>query len=610
MLSRRVSAGISLACVVFAAGVFSTHRFESLWPWLPIGTGGAICCLVVSAFIERSLTQRDAIGYIGVAVGLSLLARLTAYFHPASLIGNDPDAFAVQSQIVIQTGSLKPLVLDFYSIAAGFQVFTAETGLLTGTNAVLGNLSTLLALGTLAVLIPVTVSRRMTSGNTWEIVVIAAALGVVATSNFRHSVSLRGHSLSVAIWGVMLLIIAIHRKFDGRWLLVSGVLIVGLIFTHKLQLLLLSAVIAAILVGPYIEDLLISPVGLIRSNASRYRLISWNFGLLIVALIVLQWVFVTGFLDSVVLLAIAALEQGIREGGGVAIAIRAGVTPVRGLATIFTGWSYVTTLLAVGGVAWAIVWWKNTKDVTRRVLYGTAILVTFLVGSLVAPGLGGIKRYMMVTTPYLIPVIAVGLGGSYLAVRSRERTRPYSAIVQPLIVAAIIIVVAGQVAPPLWSPDHPSQPRAYLTADEITAKEWAHTNVEGVFWADHYYQDEASDIERAAASGNEYYQYGVPRGPGMLQEELWNATLVEKERSPVLYRKDVGWLRLTDMFVNLTWNPEAVMDGRYHQVYSNGDVTMHARPHTNTTRGGPAVTSSTNAGPGRKFADYLERVLI
>ena len=141
----------------------------------------------------------------------------------------------------------------------------------------------------------------------------------------------------------------------------------------------------------------------------------------------------------------------------------------------------------------------------------------------------------------------------------------------------LMVMVVAQFGAVTANPDYPDTPRMYLNNEEIATQEFETAYINEPVSADRYYADFVADPRVPVENDNRIAMETVaqPWHPGVLEEELSNATLIDKEPPYVTYR-DIEVYRLQGgSWAILTWDPQEALEANYHQIYDSGETKTY-----------------------------------
>jgi len=530
----------------------------TLFPGLPFGLAIAVCALVAGSVWSQISTAAG----VATIVLLAVAARLFGYLFPASMLTFDPDAYAVRSLIIANTGHTGQTVSDFYGAAAGFPVFGAEVKLVTGLPVEAAYAVFPLLVGFLLTLFASVLARRVTSDR--DAPIVAAAVVAVGASSLMYGMAPTPQSLA-AIYlagSVVILMATVTDRLHWRHLFLLSVFLLAGALTHKIPLLLFTG-ISCVLVGYSIiiqlADIRPTPhsIGIIAALGATALAFQWIY---------LTGYFERGFLKIFRVFGFAALLPSFPVGNPTAATV---VDPPLTISIRNTLYFFVT--VGTGGIV-ALELFRRYSDAHVRLLQAAAgVTVGVILPGFV--GLGpGFQRTYMYATVFVAALIGVGA-------KRLVRSGRFSA--RPVAVGMLLVILVANPFSVIAMSDFPNTPRQYLSVEEVEGKHFANDRIEQIVYMDLYYGDETVDFE-AAARGDEYHQYTVPDPrwvPGLLNNELLNQTLLKHEYPYIAIRTNVEIYRLKGGWYRLTWSPERALDSThsYQRIYDNGGVTIHAR---------------------------------
>ncbi len=567
-MERRSKLGLTIAASGFSAGILHAHAVGSLSPGLPLGTTIATVGLLVLVWSEQLSISLSAI------VTLGALYRVVAFAIPPTLLNFDPDAHAVRSQIVLQTGSTKDLVGVFYGTAAAFDVHGAQIALLTGLPIDDAYVFYPLAIGVgipLLALLAVNVlfrsidlpthSKRIGLG-------CAAILAVVEATTIQYGaapVPVAYSALFLAAIVFTIVSFLPHRTWE--FLTVLALFSAALLTSAKVPLLLFVAILSVWVVVDSVTS----------TQHPSPRQTPLTFTLLFGVLLALQWMYITEFF-SFGAGALAVLTKLVI--GEAATRTPPAATPYsKGLLEKLLGLSNILSLLVAGGIAWLyIAATRLSNESVKPLLAASAVTVAFIIPNLVFGSGPGFQRVFVYAVPFVCALIPTAL---LLALNDNHPRLPIPYIPQgsAIVCGAIFLLVIANLGSMGATPDRVGGHRFYLTQSEVEGKHFTNAHISDNVYMDMYYGDEVVNFQRAAR-GPEYHQYTVPHSWGrpLLSQELLTRNLIAQQYSYVAYRPTVDVYRLSGGRYRLMWDPGNVLDKHYYKVYSSGGSNIYRRP--------------------------------
>ncbi|WP_254546106.1 hypothetical protein [Halomarina pelagica] len=485
----------------------------------------------------------------------------------------DPDLFARGVQAVIDSQSISVLDLGFYSEAPLFFAFTASVGLITGLNAPA-------AIGVFPVLIGVVlplstaiiVNRLLGTLIPRRMAILAALLIAVATFSTTWSYAPIAQTLSVVYWGGIT--VAVLRYLDN-WSWQFALLIVlfstALSYTHKLSVFSFFFTICFM----FIIHLIGRFQFFSRSNITyRLQLKRMTYVLLFTgSLLAVQWTFATDYAARFafrlfILLSGKSLEM-IDVGGIPTAAVHSMPYAMRIISNLF---SFITLLISAG-LGWVLVYIYDRDTLTVQYLLAASSTTVALVAVGLFMGAINPARALFQGEFLLVALVALGLPKLLtISYNSQVSARRFStALTRLALYVSLLVMVTSQIITPVAAPDFPDRPRQYLTSEEVAGKLAGYQYVDGNISLDYYAAVESSPP--AIVAGHDEGKY-TPITTGYV-----NATLLEQNRRYIAVRRTIDVYRTDTGSWELLWNPERVLNARYHRIYANDGYTLFRRPN-------------------------------
>lgn len=597
--------GVGVSFVIAAATLLYTHEVGSLYPGLPVGALFAVTTLFVCAVVSCRGDSHPS--YTLLAAPFTLLTvgyRVYVFSFPASLVGIDPARYAVQVGRVMSTGGTGAIGFTYYSHVSLSITYPAIYGLLAGISPADSLLVYPIVLGALTPLTTVgfvtRVSRRSTAIN----VVVALTLAAVAAVSIRFSYWPIAQTLGLLYWFVFgyLLIRYYQTRSKRTFLLLVGVLL-ALTFTHKLPLLVIFGVLLELTFWSTGRQL----YQRIRSSGRRLLIREPNallIGLITGTLMMVQWTYVTEFIEVVVVRAVSvlvvdAVPASAGQTGGLPTDA-AVAEPGSGPIGLFFRRGHGIALLIVGGLTWAYLFFS--RRVERRqglkvllvlvtvpvLLLGFGIVAQSQSGSTAAPSP---NRFVSFAEPVLIALIALVAGRAIDRVPQSSESSGWATVgslrskARAVFFALFVLaLVSTQLFSAPATPDHPSSTRYYLTSQEADAKAFGYDHVPQQIHTDWYASIAGPPSGQLSGEFERYNAIGEP---------LLYQNVTQQGYEYVLYRSDVWYYATEYGPKQLLWNPGERLDGEYNRVYSNGGAVLYDRSEA---RGGGGYRSVAHPG--------------
>ncbi|MFC5970059.1 hypothetical protein ACFPYI_01825 [Halomarina salina] len=560
MAHQTTKAVISLSSFAFAVMMIGIHETGRFFPWVHGFALAFAIALVVGG--EQGLSPRAAAG--AGAIG-AVAIRSVIYLWPASMIGMDPDVYALGVNQVMRTGTLEPIAqsLPKYAILSEFHMFNAAVSLVAGFNGGDVLLPTVIISGLLLPLTAVAIAFRWYSGPYQSLVVgvcvIIAGISALSVS-FGYLPIVQ--SIAVLTWCPTIIFLTRWVVNENRRDFIGFLLgLTVALAAHKISIFIPFLISSLALVLYITQSLLWRPNPNLQwrqIHPQRALLLTIAFALALV----IQWGFITNFLKSVIISkAIPLLTGGVSVVPKDSPALAAEVSNP-GIAGIIIRRAHYLVLLPTVSIAG--VWlWYGRRDWYTSFLVSAAAVPIILAGisiagvSVVAP-----RRVLFYGLVVFAPILGIAIA----------KLRDHVPHQGPALVAIIVLMLLIPQLGASLAPDFPGQSRQYLTSGEVTGKnafmQYSHEPVA----MDYYYAIETVEFDSSAA-----IVLKVPNsesGVIPLNDLLLNATLVESSTQAVLLRNNVEIIRFHRGNYRLHWNPvdQMTVSPRFNRTYDNGQT--------------------------------------
>lgn len=596
----------SLFVVFFTAlslSIYVVRRTGELFPWLPPFVLLCVACLVGVSWVDSISKRAKYFAVLSGAVFLGVSYRLVVFYFPPSLVGMDPDQFAAWSHLTRLTGNVSTWD-PFYSHVPFFHLFTAIVSMVldVGAPASLGVFS--LVTGSLSVLVAsglaLYFSQSVSAAN------VAAILASVLAADLLVSYWPVPQTLGDTLFYLFLyLLLTVFWRNSWRVHLTMVVLLVGMLFTHKIPLLVGFATtftVAAISVLFSNEGLgrVADVLRLDRRTSPPMLgsvvpvLTAWA-GFFLLALTV-QWVVLVDYYRSAIRLVrsvlsfdtMSSLLLELFSNSAESFHPSGGLVPEYGVWIVFQLASFQAILaIAIGGVLGLyLLYVKGAEFHTFVLLTISAVLVSFIGASSLSGWAVSPFRMYWLASLVVVVLISVGLDG--IGMRSRSG--------KTFVSVALAVLLVTQLFSAAALPNYPDRPRYYLQEDEIAAKEFGYEFVPGRIWTDGYFADEIIDFERIDRKHHPAVDLD-PEGKKYvgIDQQLFQCNVTGQGYDYVAYRSDPDVYRVFDTnfsysIYELTWDPEARLDPTYGRIYANGNVVLyHPARRQNASRSEPSA---------------------
>ncbi|EMA41374.1 hypothetical protein C448_11986 [Halococcus morrhuae DSM 1307] len=550
----------------FAIMIVGAHRTSQLFPWLQLFVFVLAIILFTGLVVGDLSIETSTV----LAVVLAVSLRLFIFEWPASMIGMDPDKYAVGIHRVIQTESLATLAqsVPTYHALPAFHLLNSEVALVSG----LRGRNVLVAIPILmGVLLPLTgavLAARFTRPSNRSVATgTAALLGAIAAIGVLFGYWPIVQTIAVLVWCPILIALARFFATGDRRFAALAIFSTGTaLFAHKISMFV---VVAAVIMALCIRWLRIDQwLGheLSLSSESITPADARTIAALLMVGLALQWVLLTTFARTAI---IGKLLPLLASGFSIVPPdkpVRAAIPGNSGIVGILIRRGDFLVLLPA--VAGASLWlWFRDRSWPMSLLLGAALAPIAIVGvTIVGIGVISPQRAILFGIPVFAAVLGIAIG------RINETgTIPY----QTAAFALVLVLVVSQAGSASLAPNYPGEPRMYLSDEEVTSKTFMMEHTGGPVAMDFFYAREQVDLDNPAAS----QKPGVNSVPqvAVLNAGLLNATLINQSHDTILLR-EMGFTRFSSGAYRLTWDPIRVYtnSARYNRILDNGKTAGFA----------------------------------
>lgn len=565
-MARRLLTAI---CILAVGGViFGIHQTGSIFPVLPVGFAISLIAIAIYAI------WGDPQSYFPVylATGVGVVYRAIIFLWPASLIGMDPDAYAVQVVRIAETGAASGIDFSFYNVAS-VHFWPAVLAYKLG----LSPADSLVVYPILAGLIPAfsaAIAIRTISRGTYRVATLASVLGAGMVWGIKYSYApISQMTAGVVFLGCVYLLASFIDTRRQIFLVGYSGGAVLLTFTHKLPVLML--LVAAV---PF---LLLEVLTRFRSPGVQTTGVAVIIGVIPFALFLYQMVFMTDFASVIIARTLAASKgAGIGVHRGPTRPLQA-VPPLTGTRYLLLRFGGAAIAIGVAAIAWVYLYlYGGRRRIIRYLLGAIAGLTALSAFSITVPSVVQPVRIHFFNEGLLAALIAISLTGvlTRYDVRNAIGSRGLR-VLATSVIAAILLMQLGTVPA---VPDYPDQPRYYLSNEEVAAKGWSHSQINGGVHSDFYYALEVipSQIEDRADSPKPTTAFSKSARQFQFQpvsRPLLDATLLSSKFDYFALRTRVDVFRTGVGIYRLKWDPERRLDRSRSTVYDNGGVRIYHR---------------------------------
>ncbi|WP_339104220.1 hypothetical protein [Haloterrigena salinisoli] len=571
-VSRRVKVSIVGLSGIFSLAVLGYHHTSQFWPSWPLAGGLSALVLVYLIVSKIHRVQHHVVPTLVLVVAFGIAYRAGLFALPPSLMYIDPQAYAVQTQWILETGSIDELSIGFYDSAALFTTFGAMAAELLGTSPRHAFIIFPIAIGAIIPLVTFIITRRVRFSGQGA-ALLAALLSTLAFGSIHFATTPRPYTLSLPFFAAAIFL-SIHylSSSSKRVLVLLGVLGFAMAVTHKLPLVVFVAVLF----------ITFSYLSVVRNDAVTNRR-GWRLAGFASTLLALQWLFITDYFQSVfeigvsTVIALLTGQTGIGSSSNPTHAVPATPSLIGRALHHMELLLYLAAFISGLVLCWRLYKSERSDYVLVTVLSGTAILGVFVGLGIMTPIVGGFLRPLLFGELFFAISVSLVVAPHLIALREQFGTRSVRTIARSgIIVGILCLVLLAQFGAAGLVPDHPDRTRLVLTEGEVEGQSWEAKYIEGPAYSDPYYADFVSNPEHAVSQGREYEMKTVsqPYDPGVIQDrELFNATLLNQDYRYFAYRTNVEVYSLGGY--RLTWDLQEALKQKYNKVYANGDVEMY-----------------------------------
>jgi hypothetical protein len=492
---------------------------------------------------------------IGLVTGVSVFYRVFIFNFPPSLIGIDPDRWAINIQKIVSSGSIGPMNIYFYSDAPLYFIIGAEAQILSGMDTASSMILFPVILGFLMPTGASILINRLTGNLRTSIV--AGTIAAVTTMSIWSAYWPIPQSLATAYWIVFFLSIIVYQSTGQKATLpVTTISLIGIMYTHKMPFILLALAILGMMLFHLVHGVIYA-----RKISLDLR---WVIIVSVISLFAaLQWLFLTNFGLSIVLRAVEFLRtDSLTIQSPIVENPSHAVSAFSGLFGIFIRRTHAFVLLPLSGLGWLYLLLSNKHSKTAWIiLSGASAAVIFVAVGVINPLVSSPLRAVLMGEIFFAVLVSILVNPLY------ENRRIIKRGIGVLILIGVLTTQLGVV---YAAPDNPYHAKMYLSNEEVQGKVFGHEHITGSVRADAYYANERIPYElRRGITYNTTY---IP-----MTAELLNAELRDKQYEYVAHRTGVQIYYLPGGIWELTWDPETYLNNSYDQIYSNGGVNFYHR---------------------------------
>lgn len=612
---------VSILAIVVSSGLLFSHASSHLYPALPISF------FLTLTFLLLGLTTLETSEHTSIYLGIIVLVGITyttyVFTFPASPIGMDPNTLAIDIHQVKAAGDLSVIDSRFYQNAPLYFILPAAAGVITGLPV---NHAMIVYPIILSIVIPLSSSILALNADQDRqpvVATIAALLTVAATLSFKFSYWPIPQSLATVLLCLfIILVLKNYHNIRREILLLEVLILLGLLFTHKLPLVLILAFLSALFglsVGEYkysqftwtltplnqvaifsimalttfagwafftgfftsyvfqITGSVIFLIGIVslyekgwEPRPSQYQQVPLPsfthlkaLTILTGSLLVVQTVFLTDLAERLIARILTFLDSGFEITSSTNKVVEAATSPEFPFFGMFFHYSNALILLLLGGLAWFYLASLHRRNAAVQILLVIAAVTVFFTGiTAINPSAASPFRFLLVAEPWIAALLAVTFG-SVLIKKNLER-------VSLSVVLVLILILMFQALAFAVVPDYTSSPRYYLTEGETEAKSFGFQFIQGDISTDPYLLRAVTPTEVTNTDYQDIEQYKSAEEGLLLGNVSDRNADYFAHRHLQVYRMSEGWWQLT-------WNPQSDLERTEHRIYDDDDVQFYKK---------------------------------
>jgi len=550
----RLRVGLAYLFSLTAFVVFASHRTVAVFPWLPLGLFGA------AAIVLLLDTRSSSKILLAIVASSGFVAYVFWFAHP-SLLNMDPDKVAVAVSRVMELGGTSGISdLVYYSSVPAFHVFVSALGILLGISGKEAMILFGIATPVFQILGAATLVGTFYGERAG---IYAIVIAMVSTGVLHYAVSPIPQLAAVALWMPFLLTFDKYIRTRSKAHLIGLLVAVStLVYTHKIAMVVVLGTVLAAGTVHVMKTRFTRDIGVVRPYVTLSILSGFLFAL--------QNFWFTTFGRAILTDKLGGLfDDRVGAPEPVDAISFLAVRPLPRIPEVIVGNADWVLITALAGICWLVLLRATVRRLHRHtVLLGASlfsgglIFLSYIAPESVTPH----RLILFATIPF---AVSIGTVLSEFTDRLRGKTKH---VVTVLLIVFLVsqLFVTGAV------PDHPHEPREYLTPQEVDGKRWTNGHATGEVHADFFYAREIVDFDRPGQT----YVTGPgaeARGYSSITLPYLNGTVAEEEYRYVLYRTGYDIYQVQGAWV-LTWNPESELDGAKHRVFDNGGAVLYESP--------------------------------
>lgn len=545
---------IETVVVLFSISTFLLIVTKSLWPIMPITYGLSILIVV---FLDYRFGEFD-IWSVVLFTLLSICFRLFTFDFPASLIGRDPDRYAMNIHLLTSSATLDSLSIYVYQNIPGFLLMGSIYQQMSGLDATSAMVVFPFIIGLSTPILVLALTRSIFSEP--KIQLFSIFIGSISSISLWLSFWPIPQSLATIHWiAALLALFMILNRYSARKFVVFALVSLAAVYTHMLPTLFLVLIITL-----YLGISKIHTFGTISNHLMSNTSVLWIISLLLGVIIFIQWSVITNYIIPVVgKLSIALGTDQILIQPDRPTPSNA-VQPYRGWAGILIRRGHAFVLLGLSGLGWLVTAKRRPKTSTQLfLLSATSLIVIIVATAVINPFVISPLRGLLLGESLFSILIAVLLFSVTQEQMSHDKIR------KATVSLLIILLIGSQLVAPIVNPDHPASSRKYLDKEEVAGKEFGNVYATSPIITDGYL-----DSERISFEINSGYR-ATPAYRSD-DEKFLNGVLFYGDHQYFLLRSQVKIYDLEGGIWSLTYSPRAELQMN-NKIYSNDGTILYQR---------------------------------
>ncbi|QIB79141.1 hypothetical protein G3A49_13845 [Haloferax volcanii] len=483
-----------------------------------------------------------------MSVLLGVIYRTTIWVATPSMIGMDPDKYAV-SILAVSNGGIDVLSGGFYANLPLFHTLFTVVFEITGVGPSTALQAPMAILySTLPVLVTASLAKSLFGVRSSKIGAILAS-GGSATILYSSLTIPQSHML--LIWYTFVLLLLSTWKRSQGYTFVFLLLIVSMAGTHKL-----GAGIPFVFILSTIAFLYVLKNKIISFKTERQYIV---YLLISGVVFAIQMLYITEWAKAIGM----KIKDVFTKTPETTVTVTA-ASSVGSFPQLFLEHGSWITLLFIGAIAWLGILYTHDSEKVQSLLSVVAVSAFFVVMAIATPFSMSVERAIAIGEPFLIILIVGGL------VTFSKRSVGYRYLT-PMIVILLLSVQLGTAGA---VPDHPAEIQEYLSKDEVEAREWANTHVRSNIYSQYFIAQEIIEYDGPRATFKTGTGGGFAKGWFPLSEFLVTNNL-SKVDGCVALRQNQTLVRYNGLF-KLNYDPVVQLEssGRT-KVYSNEGMSIY-----------------------------------